>query len=52
MAMWRTPQLALTYEIISMLLVEKNAKEFVRRPENYKYKTCFLKNMIHFGMYP
>lgn len=43
MARWRLPQQALKCETSSVLIEEKNAKEFVRRPENYKYELCSLK---------
>lgn len=52
MAIRQSLQQALERETSSMFTVEKNAKEFVRRPENYKYESCSLKNMINFGMNP
>lgn len=50
--MWQSTQQALKRETSSMLIVEKNVKELVGWPENYKYKSCSLKNMINFGTNP
>lgn len=41
--MWQSPQQDLKHETCSMLVVEKNAGESVRWPENYKY-VLLLKN--------
>lgn len=51
MARWSSPWQAFKRETSSML-TKKNAKEFVRWPENSKYESCFLKHLIRFGMYP
>lgn len=48
--MCQSPHQALKRETSSMPM-EKNAKEFVRWPENPKYESRFLKIWIHFGLY-
>lgn len=52
MAKWWSSQQGLKSETSFMLIFEKNTKEFVRWPENYKYEPRSLKTMINFTVYP